>query len=695
MHFSLKNGMFVFIKTPFVMYADVLLPLYLARPLTYLVPAPLQDGMRVGSMVSVPLGAGGTLYPGIVTALHDDAPSAGEFKEVAAEAGPQCRLEPSQLAFWRWMADYYCCTEGEVMKAALPSALMPEPPAEGEAPAKRRRRAAKERSLPSLEDIGAVLPVLSAAQQQACDAVREAWDSRKTVLLHGVTSSGKTEIYIHLIHETLLQGKQVLYLLPEIALTAQMIERLKQVFGDRISVYHSRHTDKVRADVWRRFNEDAPGSGCDVVLGVRSSLFLPFKRLGLVIVDEEHENTYKQFEPAPRYHARDAAVMLASLHGGRALLGTATPSFESYHNAQSGKYALVRLTERYGNVSLPRCTLADMSAVNRRSLFHPLLEERMRAALDAGKQVILFQNRRGYSPYLQCDVCGQPVRCRQCDVSMTYHRLTRRLVCHYCGAFRPETTICPACHAPALRMVGYGTERIEAEVQALFPGARTARLDLDSTRSKSSYSGILSAFAAHETDVLIGTQMVAKGLDFDDVALIGVLQADQLMNYPDFRSYERSYQLMEQVSGRAGRRDGEGEVVIQTTDVKNPLLQWVMRHDFEAMYEAQAAERRMFMYPPFCRLMKFSVKHRDAAAADAGAAFLADRLRTLSGCEVLGPQEAMAPMVRRQYIRQIMMKVPKNLSLPEVRRQVRRMTEEAAAVPGCRNLVVLTDVDPM
>ncbi|MCR5715068.1 MAG: primosomal protein N' [Bacteroidales bacterium] len=676
-----------------MLFADIILPVYLVRNLTYSVPEEMEDTVSEGMLVSVPLGPR-KVYTGVVKCLHHEKPEHSP-RALLGPADSGQKIDRRQLAFWEWMSSYYLCTEGEIFKAAMPALLKParmEPGGEPAEPVKQKRR---RKTVPEPTELlpldRVVLPALSAAQQQAESEIRTGWASKQVVLLHGVTSSGKTEIYFRFIRETLEQGRQVLYLLPEIALTAQMIDRLKKVFGNRVAVYHSRHTDRQRADVWRSLS-DASENGPDIILGVRSSVFLPFKRLGLVIVDEEHENSYKQTDPPPRYHARDAAIVLASLHDARVLLGSATPSFESYYNARKGKYALVRLTERYGGAQLPVCTVADMRGC--RGLFHPVLAAKMRDALSRGRQVMLFQNLRGFAPYMQCDVCGGIVRCGNCDVSLTYHRALHALVCHYCGAVVPETQICPACRAPALRSVGYGTERIEAEVLRLFPEAHTARLDLDATRRKGDYERVLSDFSSRETDVLIGTQMIAKGLDFSHVHLIGVLQADRLLNIPDFRAYERGFQLMEQVSGRAGRRDEAGEVVIQTSDVYHPLLQFVSSHDYEGVFRMQMRERYQFVYPPFCRMIRFTLRHRNETLTAQAAAVFAEQLRSMASCPVLGPQAAAVPRVRQNCLQQLVLKIPRDMPLPDVKRGIVERMRALNAMPAYRQVVILADVDP-
>ena len=455
----------------------------------------------------------------------------------------------------------------------------------------------------------AVLSPLSEQQQRAFDEIKEDWKVHDVCLLHGVTSSGKTEVYIHLIKEQLEQGRQALFLLPEIALTQQMTERLRSAFGNRLGVYHSKFSDAERVEIWNRQLSDTP---YDVILGVRSSVFLPFRDLGLVIVDEEHETTYKQQDPAPRYHARSVAVMLAAYHKAKTLLGTATPSVESYYNAQCGKYGLVQMSERFGQVQLPRVEVVDLKEEYRKKrMYGPFstpLYDAMRRALAEGHQVILFQNRRGYAPMLECAACGWVPKCDRCDVSLTYHRNMHQLECHYCGNVYSVPVKCPKCGTQSLGKRGMGTERIEEEVQRCFPTARVARLDLDTTRTKNAYDRILSDFQEGRTDVLIGTQMVSKGLDFDNVHVVGIMNADSMLNFPDFRSFERSYQLMAQVAGRAGRRGQQGLVILQTKGVDLPVIRQVVANDYEGLYADQTAERQLFRYPPFCRLIYVYVK---------------------------------------------------------------------------------------
>ena len=441
---------------------------------------------------------------------------------------------------------------------------------------------------------------LNGHQQRAHDEIVDSFRTKNVCLLHGVTSSGKTEIYIHLIEEVIRQGKQVLYLLPEIALTTQITERLKRVFGSRLGIYHSKFPDAERVEIWQKQLSD---SGYDIILGVRSSVFLPFRNLGLIIVDEEHENTYKQQDPAPRYHARNAAIVLAALYGAKTLLGTATPSVETWYNATSGKYGLVELKERYKEIQMPEIIPVDIKELQRKKRmngpFSPLLLQYVREALEQKEQVILFQNRRGFAPMIECHTCGWVPKCKNCDVSLTYHKGLNQLTCHYCG----YTRICPACEGADLRNRGFGTEKIEDDVKRLFPEAAVARMDLDTTRTRSAYERIIADFEQGKTDILIGTQMVSKGLDFDHVSVVGILNADTMLNYPDFRAYERAFQLMAQVAGRAGRKNKRGRVVLQTKSIEHSIIPQVIGNDYEGMVNGQLAERQIFHYPPYYRLV--------------------------------------------------------------------------------------------
>lgn len=543
--------------------------------------------------------------------------------------------------------------------------------------------------------IGSVLSPLSEHQQRALDEVKRSWQTHEVCLLHGVTSSGKTEVYIHLIKEQLEQGRQALFLLPEIALTQQMTERLRRVFGNRLGVYHSKFSDAERVEIWNRQLSNTP---YDVILGVRSSVFLPFKNLGLVIVDEEHETTYKQQDPAPRYHARSVAVMLAAYHKGKALLGTATPSVESYYNAQSGKYGLVQMTKRFSQVQLPHIEVVDLKEEYRKKRmygpFSTILYDSMREALSEGRQVILFQNRRGYAPMLECVSCGWVPKCDRCDVSLTYHRGMQQLECHYCGNVYNVPVKCPSCGGNTLDKRGMGTERIEEEVQHFFPMARLARLDLDTTRTKNAYDKILKDFQEGRTDVLIGTQMISKGLDFDNVHVVGIMNADTMLNFPDFRSYERSFQLMAQVAGRAGRRGQRGQVILQTKGVNLPVIHQVVEHDYEGLYTDQVAERSLFRYPPFCRLIYVYVKGRNEVDVVRASEALAVAMRVAFADRVLGPEAPAVARVHALHIRKIMLKVESALGVARVRQCLNEIQQSLAGQGLLQKVMIYYDVDP-
>ncbi len=538
---------------------------------------------------------------------------------------------------------------------------------------------------------------LNVHQQRAFDEIRASFRVKNVCLLHGVTSSGKTEIYIHLIDEAVRQGKQVLYLLPEIALTTQITERLKRVFGSRLGIYHSKFPDAERVEVWQKQLSHEP---YDIILGVRSSLFLPFQRLGLVIVDEEHENTYKQQDPAPRYHARNAAIVLASMCGAKTLLGTATPSVESWYNAtEGGKYALVELKERYKEIQLPEIIPVDIKELQRKKRmngpFSPLLLQYVREALEQKEQVILFQNRRGFAPMIECHTCGWVPKCKNCDVSLTYHKGLNQLTCHYCGYTQPVPRQCPACEGVDLRNRGFGTEKIEDDVKAIFPEARVARMDLDTTRTRTAYERIIHNFQQGRTDILIGTQMVSKGLDFDHVSVVGILNADTMMNYPDFRAYERAFQLMAQVAGRAGRKNKRGRVVLQTKSIDHPIIPQVMHNDFEGMVAGQLAERQLFRYPPYYRLVYVYLKHRNEQLLDVMAQTMAAKLRAVFGARVLGPDKPPVARIQTLFIRKIVLKIETNAPMARARQLLVQVQQEMVAEDRFKSLIVYYDVDPM
>lgn len=540
------------------------------------------------------------------------------------------------------------------------------------------------------------LPKLSAPQSEALDSIHRMFIDKNVTLLHGVTSSGKTEIYIHLIDYILNKCSQALYLVPEIALTTQLTRRLQKVFGKRVIIYHSKFSDNERVDIWKRMLHDP--SPC-VVIGARSSLFLPFSRLGLVIVDEEHESSYKQFDPAPRYNARDCAIVLASMHGAKTLLGSATPAIETYYKALNGRYGLVTLSERYEGVQLPLIEIVDLNDERRRGRISGPMSARLammsREAVKGGEQVILFHNRRGFAPVVVCKQCGYAPKCQNCDVSLTYHRKAGEMVCHYCGATYKLPTICPACKEPAIEVYGYGTERIEEIAESSFPGARIMRMDLDTTRNKDSYLNIINDFSLGKADILVGTQMVTKGLDFERVSLVGILNADNLINFPDFRASERAFNMLEQVAGRAGRRNKRGLVIVQTSQPAHPILSYLQAHNYEGFYEHELEERRRYGYPPFTRVINIYLKHRDEDLLIRAAAGYAETLRHLFGNRILGPDEPHIARIQSLYIRKIMLKVEIQASMSKVKAILRSVYEAQMADKSLRSLVVYYDVDPM
>lgn len=824
-------------------YADVILPLPLYGTYTYSVPDTMVPGTSVGCRVLVQFGAK-KFYTGIVAAVHDTPPQGYDVKPITALFEPTPILRHPQLRLWHWIADYYLCSPGEVLKAALPSALKVESDTcvslrpewqdaaetltdtearvttilqnRGQmraaelgdllgvktiAPALNRMmakglvavaektasryaprrvtlvelnagrgdtdalhnflsmcsRSPRQESLllayldmsgwlnasavlkpvqksellaragvsaavfKGLADKGVLtvnklnvnrfsplpgetpsnteisLHKLSTPQDAARRSISEAWKEYDTVLLHGVTGSGKTEIYSHLIASALRQGSQVLYLVPEISLTTQLADRLREAFGPRLVVYHSKFSDSERADIWQRIlSSHEP---C-VILGVRSSVFLPFARLGLVIVDEEHEASYKQYNPAPRYNARDVASVLARMHGAKVLLGSATPSVETYYKATTGKYGLVTLPTRYEGVEMPAVSIVDMRSQRKKHLvshgiFSEPLVEALRGALSSGRQSILFQNRRGFAPLVRCAECGWTPRCPDCDVSPVYHKLSDRLTCHYCGATQPLPRLCPACGSPKVETYGFGTERIEEAAASLLPSARMERMDLDTTRNKDSYSEIINRFSARATDILVGTQMVSKGLDFAGVSTVGVVNADTMLNFPDFRASERAFNMLEQVAGRAGRRDGAGHVIVQTTQPDSHVLQCVARHDYDAFYRRELAERFQYNYPPFTRVIDIFLRHRDEGALEVLTAAYAAALRDVFGSRVLGPETPVVSRIARLFQRRIMLKIEAGASMPKVKALLRKVYESALTDRRFASLRIDFDVDPV
>ena len=537
---------------------------------------------------------------------------------------------------------------------------------------------------------------LTEPQQDAYNAILMQMMKKNVTLLHGVTGSGKTEIYIHLIQQALERKEQVLYLLPEIALTVQIMQRLQRIFGDRLGIYHSRYSDNERVEIWQKQLSQNP---YDVILGARSAVMLPFQRLGLVIVDEEHETSYKQQDPAPRYHARSAAIVLAQMAGAKVLLGTATPSLESYHNAKTGKYGLVELKERYKGMELPEIQVVDTADLQRRKMmagpFSPLLLMRVREALKRGEQAILFQNRRGFAPMIECHQCGWVPTCQHCDVKLTLHRQLNQLTCHYCGAVYQVPTQCPCCGDTDLRTHGYGTEKIEEQVREAFPEARISRMDLDTTRTRNGYERIISDFGAGRTNILIGTQMISKGLDFDKVSVVGIVNADGMLNQPDFRAYEHAFMMMSQVAGRAGRKGRRGLVILQTKQKDLPVISQVVRNDYMALYKSLIAERQAFHYPPYYRLVYVYLRHRQDGVVQTAATELGNQLHQWFGGRVLGPDKPSVAKVKQQNIRKLVLKLENGLDMKKVRKYLLLAQSQILADKRYSSLTVYYDVDPL
>lgn len=820
------------------MLIQVILPLPIQGTFTYSVPDDVCEMVGIGSRVLVQFGRK-KYYTAIVSGIDQTLPKNYEVKSIMAVLDPHPALKYPQLKFWEWVADYYLCSVGEVMKAALPTGLKIESESvvtlnqefdadDGIRLTERQsdivaalQHSGKE-SLSGLEktlgiknvaphvnallasgvvkvdekvvekyrpktvtkvrllcdrndeerlhnlfdmtkrssqqqavllayldlskymvkgekiqdverdtllkvsnvspavlkavadkgileiykdkinrfdlSVGAMgkLPVLSEAQSLAAKEIRESFRDHAITLLHGVTGSGKTEIYCDLIKEVLDQGNQVLYLVPEISLTTQLTDRLKKVFGNRLLIYHSKFSDSERVDIWNRLlttNEPM------VVLGVRSSVFLPFSRLGLVIVDEEHESSYKQFDPAPRYNARDAATVLASMHGAKTLFGSATPSIETYWKALNGKFGLVSLSERFEGAKLPEVEIIDMRQMRKQKSVKGIMSTPMRKetrdALDKGWQAIMFQNRRGFAPVVVCRTCGWSPKCGNCDVSLVYHKGSKLLRCHYCGYTQTLPDLCPACGENTLEKYGYGTERIAEEVQEEFPDKKISRMDLDTTRNKLSYQEIIEEFADQRTDILVGTQMVSKGLDFDKVKIVGVLNADTLLNFPDFRSNERAFNMLEQVAGRAGRRQEPGKVLIQTSKADDRVLEHVRNHDYLSYYKEELEERQKYAYPPFTKIINVYVRNKDAAVCDSAAVMLVMELRKVFGNRVLGPERPFVSRVNTWYIQQIMLKVESGASMKKVKALLRQVYERLAPAPQIKSSQIHYDVDPV
>lgn len=653
----------------------------------------MESGIKRGCRVVVQFGAK-KVYTAIVIKVHDQKPNFDNIKYISELLESRPIVNENQLTFWQWIASYYMCPLGDVYKAALPGGLKPKDENAMKEKNKRRRLSLAYEEWYAREDDN--MQILSPAQSKAYDEIVQSFTDHKTTLLHGVTSSGKTEIYIHLIQKYILEGKQVLYLLPEIALTTQITDRLQRVFGDSMCVYHSKYTDAQRVAVYQKQLSDEP---YQLVLGVRSSVFLPFQELGLVIVDEEHEQSYKQQEPSPRYHARNAALVLANQFGAKTLLGTATPSFETYHSARKGQFGYVELTQRYKGLQLPEIEIIDIKERKRKKImlgaFSQELVEEIRGALARKEQVILFQNRRGFSNFIECKQCGWVPRCAHCDVSLTYHKKTNQLTCHYCGYTYRLPEICPACEEKKFINKGTGTEKIEDQITELFPEAKVLRMDLDTTRARDSYDKIISDFAEHNADILIGTQMVTKGLDFDSVSVVGILDADTMLNQPDFRAYERTFQTLSQVAGRAGRKNHKGKVILQTRSADSSLITQVVNNDFWGMFYEQMLQRQAFNYPPFYRLIYVYMKHRDGQLLDHLAIDMADRLRKVFGERILGPDAPPVSRVQSLFIRKIMIKVEHTASPSKVRSAILAVQKQVLEQPVANSLVIYYDVDPL
>jgi primosomal protein N' (replication factor Y) len=813
------------------LFVEVILPLAIAINYTYRVPYEMNDEVAVGKRVVVQFGKS-KMYTAIVARITDQAPAKYEAKYMMDILDTVPIVNPQQLQFWAWLADYYLCNIGEVMNAALPSALklasetkielnkefeidrstlndreflivdalelqpeltvsdiakllgqktvMPilklmfekniihiseevsdrykprkrtfitfnpvynnqeqlkdlfailEKRAPKQADAvlayiqlSRKQKAVSKNELTEASGAGAAAIKsliekeiffaeeknvsrlnanddelesnfkLSEAQQIALAEVEENFENKDVVLLHGVTSSGKTQLFIKLIEQMINSGRQVLYLLPEIALTTHIVERVRRYFGNTIGVYHSRFNDNERVEVWQK----VLNGQYRVVLGARSSVFLPFNDLGLIVVDEEHENSYKQFDPAPRYNARDAAIYLGHMYKAKVLLGSATPSFESYYNAHNGKYGFVELTERYGGVEMPTTEVVSITGETKKktiqSHFTSVLMNDITTALAAKEQVILFQNRRGYAPIIICKVCAYTPKCINCDVSLTYHKSSHKLHCHYCGYKEESPAVCPACGSTQLEYKGFGTEKVEDELKLLLPDARIARMDLDTTRSKNAFQNILNDLDEKRIDILAGTQMVAKGLDFAGVTVIGIISADSLLKYPDFRANERAFQMLSQVSGRAGRRGKQGKVVIQTYDPGHRVIKQVIENDYIDLYNTEMTERKSFKYPPFYRLIQLDIKHKDPEVLYHQAEYLAKELRKHFDDRVIGPEYPLVGRIRNYFIKSIMMKFEKEvISLPKVKATIREVILQFNTTKLSKGSIIQPDVDP-
>jgi primosomal protein N' (replication factor Y) (superfamily II helicase) len=748
-------------------FADIILPLAVRGRFTYRIPDAMLSKVKPGIRVTVQFG-NRNLYSGIVCHIHENPPDFENVKSIIDIPDTVPLINEKQLKLWLWISEYYLCSEGEVMKAALPSESslndyrprletfielserysdnelngmldnLKKAPRQQDVlssylrltgytsgseimPLSRSLLLAESHSSAGIiealtgkgilkqvylpvsriaenESYKEPVRVLSEAQSIAYMSIKSHFTDKDIALLHGVTSSGKTEIYIHLIEEQLKLGKQVLYMLPEIALTTQIILRLKRHFGAVTGVYHSRFSDPEKVEIWKRVADRDPVTGYRLILGVRSSIFLPFSDLGLIIIDEEHDGSYKQHDPAPRYHARDSAIILATFHKAKTVLGSASPSIESYNNTVNGKYGLTELKERFGLIKLPGIIVANTREAYRRKLmvshFTPELLQAMDEALSKEEQIILFQNRRGFSPYVECSECGWIPVCIQCAVNLTYHKGLNKLVCHYCGYTTQPPSKCSNCNSTGIITRGFGTEKIEDEIKIVFPSAQVARMDQDTTRNKNSFNKIIRAFEERRIDILIGTQMISKGLDFENLTVVGVLNADNLLNYPDFRAHERSFQLMEQVSGRAGRRQKQGKVIIQTSDPANRIIRLVLRHDYKNMFKMQAEERETFNYPPFCRMVKISIKHKDRAQLNHFSDILGNDLKAIFGKRVLGPESPVISQLLLWYIKTILIKIEREKPPAKAKQLIIEAIERLEKEKGASALKIAIDVDP-
>lgn len=672
------------------MFADITLPIPFDS-FTYLVPSDMETRVMRGCRVVVPLGKN-KIYTGVVLNTHNNTPKGVEVKAIIEVLDDHPVVNEQQFTFWQWIANYYLCPLGDVMKAALPGAMKPK----DEAALKESTRIRRGGKATATPHYACPCNPLNPAQEKAFAEIETSFLSKNVTLLHGVTSSGKTEIYIHLINNYLAKGKQVLYLLPEIALTTQITERLHHFFGDRMGVYHSKFTDIQRLDVYKRQASERP---YQLILGVRSSIFLPFQNLGLVIVDEEHEQSYKQQEPAPRYHARNAAIMLAHMFGAKTLLGTATPSFEVYHLSHKGQYGYVQLTQRYRDMQLPTIEIVDTKEAKRKrqmkGVFSPRLIEVMQNALERKEQIILFQNRRGFSSFIECKTCGWVPRCPHCDVTLTLHKKTSTLTCHYCGYTTRIPERCPACEEDKFTDIGTGTEKVEEQIAHLFEGITTLRMDLDTATTRTQFERIISDFSEHKADILIGTQMVTKGLDFDHVSVVGILDADTMLNLPDFRSYERTFQTLSQVAGRAGRNNTSGHVILQTRSADSDIIRQITQGNYWQMFYTQMTERQLFHYPPFRRLIYVYLRHKDDELLEHLASDMAERLRQIFGERVLGPDRPPIARLHSLYIRKIMLKIERQTSTEKVRKNLIAIQQQMLALPVAKNLNIYYDVDPL